>query len=175
MRPILSTIGWVYLYHFGRPLGNLANPRAQAQHYCGYCADEDGDAAELERRAAQHLAGRGAKITRAAIAQGIEISLVMAWRAPLAFEKQLKRRKDMPLLCPICCSARGRKVKRVVVPVEQLALPLFDQVDLDDFELPNPPATKADWYEISYYRRVRAASAALLPAWSGDICEDIPY
>lgn len=173
MRPILSTIGWVYLYHFNRPLGNLANPRAQAQHYCGYCADEDGDAAELERRAAQHLAGRGAKITKAAIAQGIEISLVVAWRAPLSFEKQIKRRKDMPNLCPICCAARGRKVKRVV-PAEQLALPLFDAAD-DWPEEPDQVATKADWYEISYYRRVRAASAALLPAWSGDICADIPY
>src|SRR5262245_3716280 len=108
MRPVitLNSTGWVYLFHFARPLGNLANVRAQAQHYCGYADDPQGDAAGLERRAAEHLAGRGAKITKAAIAQGIEISLVCAWRAPLSFEKQLKARKEAPRLCPICCRLR---------------------------------------------------------------------
>ena len=153
MRPIitLQSIGWVYLWHFARPLGNLANPRAQAGHYIGYADDPDGDALELERRAAEHLAGRGARITRAAIAQGIEISLVAAWRAPLSFEKQLKRRKETPRLCPACCATRGRKVKRVIV-VEQLTL------DLDD-EIPTVAPSPADWLEIRTLCQWRAAAA----------------
>lgn len=179
MHPRLSTIGWVYLWHFDRPLGNLANTRAQAQHYCGYCADEDGDAAELERRAAQHLAGRGAKITKAAIAQGIEISLVMAWRAPLSFEKRLKRRKDMPRLCPICCKARGRKVTRIT-PAEQLALPLFEEAPQvepwpDDFEFPDPPLAARCWTEIAYEQAARRLSLPVVLAGDPNICEDIPY
>jgi hypothetical protein len=173
MRPriTLNSIGWVYLWHFSRPLGNLANPRAQAHHYIGYCDDPDGDALELERRAAEHLAGRGAKITRAAIAQGIEITLVTAWRAPLAFEKRLKARKDAPRLCPICCRKHGRKVKQVVV-AEQLELP-FDCLDTApiepwpaDFDFPTAPSLRPDWIEISTLRRWRSLGpAALAENW----------
>lgn len=163
MRPLitLNSPGWVYLFHFSRPLGNLANVRGQAQHYCGFCYAPDGDTAALEERAAEHLAGRGAHITRACIAQGIEISLVTAWRAPLSFEKQIKARKDMPRLCPICCAARGRRPKRVVpVLAEQMELP-FEE------DFPAPPAVRADWLEIATLRRWRAASAgvALADDW----------
>lgn len=175
MRPLITanSIGWVYLWHFSRPLGNLANRRAQAQHYVGYADDADGDATELERRAAQHLAGQGAKITRAAIGQGIELTLVMAWRAPLSFEKQIKRRKEAPRLCPICCRAHGRKLKIVTPGVEQLALPL-DLDDGDDF--PAPPALAMDGYE---YLRLRGWSqqraAAGVITGLDDQAVDIPW
>lgn len=180
MRPIitLDTLGWVYLWHFSRPLGNPASPRGQAQHYGGFAADEDGDMLELERRAAQHLAGRGAKITRAAIANGIEISLVVAWRAPLSFEKQLKRRKDMPNLCPICAAARGRKARRIVVPAEQLVLPLFDAEPWDGDDFPTPPVLAMDGYEYFVTRCFRQASAQTALAVGCtiiDTFEDIPY
>jgi hypothetical protein len=40
----------VYLFHADRPIGNLANPRAQARHYLGYADD-------LTSRIAVQLAG----------------------------------------------------------------------------------------------------------------------
>jgi hypothetical protein len=170
MRPPITatSIGWCYLLHMSRPLGNLTNPRAQAQHYSGWCADADGDATALERRIAQHLAGDGAKITKAAIAAGIEISLVATWRAPLAFEKYLKRRKEAPRLCPICCRARGRKVKTIAL-LKQLALP-FDQVEAnadvepwpEGFEFPAPTLTRPMWVE---FQRERPVGAPLVDDW----------
>jgi hypothetical protein len=155
MRPLITatSIGWCYLLHLSRPLGNLTNARAQAQHYSGWADDPIGDGAGLEQRIAEHLAGRGSKLTRAAVAAGIEISLVAAWRAPLSFEKQLKRRKEAPRLCPICCKARGQKPKQVIV-VEQL---MFD-FDGDIDTAPLAPS-RADWYEISTLRRWRQAAA----------------
>lgn len=146
MRPLINaqSEGWCYLLHLARPLGNLANARAQAQHYVGF-------ALNLDERIAEHLAGEGAKITRAAVAQGIAIELVACWRAPLAFEKQIKRRKEAPRLCPICCAKHGRKVKQAVF-VEQLALP-FDEPTGD---FPAVPQLRPDWIEIATLRRWRA-------------------
>lgn len=173
MRPsiTLNSIGWVYLWHFSRPLGNLANARAQAQHYIGYADDPDGDAMELERRAAEHLAGRGARITRAALASGIEIALVATWRAPLSFEKYLKRRKESPRLCPICCRASGRKVKVVEAPaLVQLQLGLADDW-IEPAELPTP-AARMDRYEFLWRQRQRAARSAaaeLAEDWDRDL------
>lgn len=171
-RPVITaqSWGWCYLFHFSRPLGNLSNPRAQAQHYTGWAADPDGDGAELEHRIAEHLAGQGARITRAAVAQGIELTIVATWRAPLAFEKTLKRRKDGPNICPVCCRARGRRPKQPAIRVEQLALPLFDQAEPwpDDFDFPPSAPLKWDWYEINYYRQLRAARPVHVPAENWD-------
>jgi hypothetical protein len=171
MRPLITaqSIGWCYLLHMSRPLGNLSNVRAQAQHYSGWADDPAGDGAGLERRIAEHLAGRGAKITQAAVAAGIAIELVACWRAPLAFEKQLKRRKDAPRLCPVCCRARGRKVKHLVA-AEQLALPLFESEAAiepwpEGFEFPPPQLLRPQWAEIQAEIEARRASVALV---SGD-------
>jgi hypothetical protein len=156
MRPLITaqSVGWCYLLHMSRPLGNTANARAMAQHYSGWADDPTGDGVGLEHRIAEHLAGRGAKITRAAVAAGIEISLVATWRAPLAFEQYLKRRKEAPRLCPICCRARGRKVKHITpIVVEQLTL------DLDE-EMPTAAPARADWLEISTLRQWRGATVA---------------
>src|SRR5215510_5662916 len=102
MLPITaSTIGTVYLLHLSAPLGNLSNARAQAQHYIGFCLD-------LETRLKEHRAGWGSKLLAAAVARGITFEVVATWEhAPLAFEKVLKRRKEAPKLCPICCATHG--------------------------------------------------------------------
>ena len=172
----LQSIGWCYLLHMSAPLGNLTNARAQAQHYTGYADDPVGDGVSLERRIAEHLAGRGAKITQAAVAAGITIELVAVWRAPLSFEKQLKRRKEAPRLCPICCKARGRKVKLAMVQPIQLALP-FDaepvaatipaepgQVEPwpEGFDFPPPPLLKRTFAEIDAEIRARRAGVVLI-------------
>jgi hypothetical protein len=167
MRPLITaqSIGWCYLLHMARPLGNLANARAQAQHYSGWADDPVGDGAGLERRIAEHLAGRGAKITQAAVAAGIEIELVACWRAPLAFEKQLKRRKDAPRLCPVCCRKQGRKVRHVIA-AEQLALPLFEESAIEPwpegFEFPAPPLLKRAYVEIQAEIQARRAGIVLV-------------
>jgi hypothetical protein len=167
MRPVLTlnSLGWVYLWHFSRPLGNLSNARAQAQHYIGYADDPDGDALELERRAVEHLAGRGARITRAAVAQGIEITLVATWRATLGFEKYLKRRKEAPRLCPVCCRERGQKIKQVA-PVKQLTLGLEDDDQAEPWADEPTPSTKMDGYEFHYYRKRLA--------WTGPAPIELP-
>jgi hypothetical protein len=166
MRPLITrtSLGWCYLLHFSKPLGNPTNARAQAQHYSGWCED-------LEVRVAQHLAGEGAKITRAAVAAGIEISLVATWRAPLSFEKYLKRRKDAPRLCPVCCRERRRRVRQIAVPdLEQLPLLFPDLVGTGDpepaedwiepLDLPSVP-NQPDWLEITYMRRWAMARVPL--------------
>jgi hypothetical protein len=179
MRPRItaSSLGWCYLLHFASPLGNPEKARGMAQHYTGWAEDPIGDGAGLERRITQQLTGQGAKITRAAHERGVEVILVAAWRAPLSFEKHLKRRKDAPWLCPLCSAARGRRPRRVVVPAEQLTLPLFDQVEpWDDGDFPEPPAAaKMDTYEFLTVRRWRQAGAASALVAVGDICEDIPW
>jgi len=164
-----ASLGWCYLLHMSRPLGNLTNPRGQAQHYTGYADDPAGDGAGLERRIAEHLAGRGAKITRAAVAQGITIELVCAWRAPLSFEQQLKRRKEAPRLCPICCREHGMSLKRAIAPAVQLALPFAPDTADDPF--PTPPVLAMDRYEIivSLGWQARRAAPALAEEWDAGL------
>ncbi|WP_013325691.1 GIY-YIG nuclease family protein [Gloeothece verrucosa] len=48
----------VYLLHYKSPIGNLSNPKGQAQHYLGFTTD-------LETRLTDHQLGKGAKITAA--------------------------------------------------------------------------------------------------------------
>jgi hypothetical protein len=83
-----------YLLHFDRAIGS-DNPRGRAQHYLGY-------ADRLDRRALEHLTGRGAAITRALVAQGIGFVIARTWPGDRSFERKLKNRKEAPRLCPIC-------------------------------------------------------------------------
>lgn len=104
----------VYLLHFDAPIGNPNSPRGQAQHYLGY-------ADRLDRRALQHLMGRGAKITQALHRLGIGFQIAATWPGDRRFERKLKNRKEGPKLCPICRAAR-RQV------AGQLALCLDDDL-----------------------------------------------
>ena len=141
--------GWVYVLHFAQPLGNAANPRAQARHYLGWTHD-------LSVRLAQHALGRGAAITRAAVAQGITWSVFYRAGTP-ALERWFKvRYKNTPALCPICQGAHQRTNRAGFVPLDQCALPLVI-AELVDF--PAPPTRGMDWMEISQLRRWRAARA----------------
>lgn len=81
----------VYLLHFERRLHH-------AGHYLGSADD-------LERRLAQHRAGRGARLIEVITEAGIGFSLARIWEGDRTLERQLKRRKEAPRLCPIC---RGR-------------------------------------------------------------------
>lgn len=129
-----STMGTVYLFHFNSPLGNLANRRAQAQHYCGFAQD-------LDARIAKQLAGRGAKLVAAALKQGLIFELYH-WPAPLATEKLVKRAKNTARYCPACCAAAHRKVRPLPIP------PAVEQLTLDLEDLPEVAIGRAGWAEI---------------------------
>jgi hypothetical protein len=62
-------MGTVYLIHFDKPLGNLANTRGQAQHYLGYTDD-------LDARMEAHVSGNGARIMEVISNVGISWQLV---------------------------------------------------------------------------------------------------
>ena len=148
MRPLITAHTWgrLYVIHFARPLGNLTNRRAQASHYVGWALD-------VNTRFAQHCAGEGSHLTRAAVARGIDLMLAVSWPAPLGSEHTLKRRwKNTPRLCPVCCALHGWKV-RTPVFAEQLTLPLEDGC-----ELPDVPERPMDWMEIQTLQRWRQAS-----------------
>jgi hypothetical protein len=139
-----STVGTVYLFHFNAPMGNLANPRAQAQHYLGFTDD-------LDTRIAKHLAGRGAKIVAAALAKGLIFELYH-WPACLATEKLVKKTKKTSLYCPACAAASGRKPKALPIPPATVQLAL----DLVDEPLPQIELSRGDWLEIKISQEWRS-------------------
>jgi len=84
----------LYLLHFSRPLSH-------AQHYLGVAYNG------VDRRVAEHQRGKGARITRAAVAAGIELVLARTWlQVSRSREVALKGRFLRPK-CPIC-SPEGR-------------------------------------------------------------------
>ena len=94
-----STTGTVYLIHFDAPLGDLNNPRGQAQHYLGYADD-------LEARMEQHRTGNGSAIMAAVVERGISWSVVRTWAGGRSLERKLKDQHNAPRLCPICRTKR---------------------------------------------------------------------
>jgi putative endonuclease len=140
-----NTMGEVYLFHFNSPLGNLSNPRAQAQHYLGFAED-------LDARIAKQLAGRGAKLVAAALKQGLVFELYH-WPAPLATEKLIKRAKNTARYCPACASAAGRTPRPLPMPPATMQLAFdFD----DSAELPAIELGRMDWLELRIMREWRA-------------------
>lgn len=81
----------VYLLHFHQPI----SPNHTAQHYLGFAYD-------LERRIQQHRQGRGARLCEVAAERGIDFTLARVWIGDRCLERQLKRRKSSPRLCPFC-------------------------------------------------------------------------
>lgn len=151
-----STPGFIYIFHFNAPLGNLANPRAQANHYVGFCDD-------LDSRIAKQLAGKGAKLVAAALKQGLIFELYH-WPAALAVEKLVKKTKKTALYCPSCCAAAHRKLRPLPTPPpHQLALDL-DPVDDGAGDLPEVAPGRIDWLEMQIQREWRAVR---IPAPAG--------
>lgn len=81
----------VYLLH-------LSEPYKHAKHYVGSADD-------LDARLAQHAAGQGARLLEVVASAGITWQLARTWPGDRQFERQIKRRKDAPRLCPICAGA----------------------------------------------------------------------
>ena len=153
------TLGYVYIIHFSRPLGNLSNPRAQARHYTGFALDP-------LRRFVLHCSGQGAKITRAAVVQGITLTLAAVWPAPQRIEYELKRRiKNTPRFCPLCCAAQGWRCR-----TPHFVTHLLD--DSTDFPPIPPGRDRLDGYEVAWLRRCVRVTGFNLTGLDAD---DIPY
>jgi predicted GIY-YIG superfamily endonuclease len=88
----------IYLIHFDKKL-------AHAQHYIGLADDLD---ARLER----HRAGNGARLMEVITNAGIAWQVARTWPGDRKLERQLKRRKETPALCPLCAGDAAYKRAR---------------------------------------------------------------
>ena len=78
----------IYVLKFEHPLGRPGR-HSQAQFYLGYCEDD-----RLADRLAEHAAGYGAAITRAAVQRGYRLELVLAIPGDRSEERRLKNWKN---------------------------------------------------------------------------------
>jgi hypothetical protein len=106
--------GYVYLLHYRDKIGDPGNPRAQAQHYVGWCYN-------LSSRMQAHMRGRGAALTRAFFERGITFELAATWPGSRRYERAMKRRKMGWRMCPVCRAARRQ-------PAGQLMMNLNDDL-----------------------------------------------
>lgn len=82
----------VYLLHFIRPISD----KHTTQHYLGWTPGK------LENRIATHLKGRGSRLCEVARERGIGFTVARIWEGDRTLERQLKRWKCSPRLCPHC-------------------------------------------------------------------------
>src|SRR5262245_53792469 len=78
--------GIVYIIEFTPPIHH-------ARYYVGYCA-----ASRLSERFAEHLAGRGARLTQVAAERGVKMAIVLTMPGTRETERQIKRSKNTPRL-----------------------------------------------------------------------------
>jgi hypothetical protein len=83
-----------YLIHLDRKLGS-DNPRGGAGHYLGTTIN-------LDRRIETHRSGKGSRMLAYAASQGIGFDVVRVWDGGRDKERQLKRQRNAPRLCPVC-------------------------------------------------------------------------
>lgn len=90
----------VYLIHFAKPISD----RHTTQHYIGYTDD-------LDTRLDTHRRGLGCRLAAVAKERGIDFVLARTWEGDRATERQIKRWKSGPKLCPIC-NPKGERIGR---------------------------------------------------------------
>ncbi len=84
----MTATGTVYLLHFDRPYRH-------ARHYVVF-------ASNVNRRLAEHEAGRGARLLEVLRATGIGWQLARMWPGSRDRERQIKRRGGHARHCPLC-------------------------------------------------------------------------
>ena len=90
--------GTIYVLHFSEPLGDPAKSHGWARHYIGWT-----NGVSVERRLAEHQAGRGAAITADAARAGIEMVVVHTEPGTRHDERRIKnRKKSAARFCPLC-------------------------------------------------------------------------
>lgn len=80
----------VYLLH-------IKPPYKHARHYLGSTPDT-----RLAQRLSEHRSGKGARLTQVVTEAGHELILARTWEGGREKERELKRWKNSPRLCPIC-------------------------------------------------------------------------
>ena len=92
----------VYLLCFSRPLSH-------ARHYLGFADTVE----SIPARIIRHQKGDGAKLTKAAVREGIEFELTRVWpEGTREFERQLKNGKRGPRLCPKCLKGKNEAINK---------------------------------------------------------------
>lgn len=102
--------GTIYLIHFDRPIGNLSNPKGQAQHYIGWSS-------ELPSRIKEHAKGHGAAIMAFVVQQGIPWWVMRTWRGTRYLERKLKNKRKARQLCPFCNANLSQRIRNRAIPV----------------------------------------------------------
>ena len=130
-------VGVIYLLHFDRPIGDLANSRGFASHYTGWTLD-------LPARLVDHAHGRGARLMQVIGELGIGWQLARIWTGTRSRERSLKQQGGAARRCPVCqLAALGLQPPR---PLDPLALELGVRVAGSAATTPSleaPPARAA--------------------------------
>ena len=90
-----ETPGFVYLLHFFGKIGN-------ASHYTGFAEDVD-------KRIKQHESGRASKFTSEMKSRGFKFLLARTWEGPKKLEREIKKLRNGPGLCPICLALKHKR------------------------------------------------------------------
>ena len=90
--------GVVYLIHFN-------SPYKHSKHYLGFTTN-------LAERIADHRAGVGSRLLQVVNNAGISWKVARTWSGNRRLERQLKRRKEAPALCPLCAGEAAFKRAR---------------------------------------------------------------
>jgi predicted GIY-YIG superfamily endonuclease len=88
----------IYLLHFSEAYKH-------ARHYLGFTDD-------LDARLQAHASGQGARLMSVIKDAGIRWTLARTWPGNRKLERQLKRRKETPALCPVCAGDAAWKRAR---------------------------------------------------------------
>jgi predicted GIY-YIG superfamily endonuclease len=91
-------VGVVYVLHFEPAYRH-------ARHYVGWARDVDA-------RVAEHLAGAGSPLVRAAVLAGASVTVAVTYAGSRQLERRLKRWHNTWKFCPICRSQRAGALKR---------------------------------------------------------------
>jgi predicted GIY-YIG superfamily endonuclease len=94
----MSDTNTIYLIHFEKPYQH-------ARHYLGFTTD-------LPARIADHRASVGSRLLQVVNDAGIGWEVARTWKGDRKFERQLKRRKETPALCPRCAGDAAWKRAR---------------------------------------------------------------
>lgn len=98
----MSRTKTLYLLHFEpayrAPIGTTGRVKT-AGHYLGSTAGD------VDARLAEHIAGRGSPLVRAAHLAGCRVDVVATGAGGKTAERQLKRRHHHSVFCPRCSSS----------------------------------------------------------------------
>jgi len=88
----------LYLLHFTPPYSvpTATGGTKTAGHYLGSTGGE------VAKRVADHVAGKGSPLVRAAVRAGCAVELVATWPGGRNDERRLKRAHHHARLCPLC-------------------------------------------------------------------------